>query len=228
MGFKDDCETNFGSSELYTILGLNPKDKKKLTIHDVKKAYYKKSLLFHPDKFREEDSKKAYDENGITGEDDDISDWVSIWKKHFKPVTIEDIEAYLKTYTNSDEEKQDIIDAYNKHKGDLNKILECTYNYDVSNIDDLMNLINSMIDDGILEKYSKWKPLSKAKIEKLKKRKEQEKIECETNLKKIKKNGNEVKSLEDMIRERSRKRGQDILMQLEEKYCQPKKKKLRN
>uniref|UniRef100_A0A0K0EE18 type I protein arginine methyltransferase n=1 Tax=Strongyloides stercoralis TaxID=6248 RepID=A0A0K0EE18_STRER len=231
MGFKEDCER------------LDPKDKDKLTTIDVKKAYYKKSLLFHPDKFRneseenkasttlkfqiiskiysilgEEDSKKAYDENGYTGEDDNSDDWVSYWRKRFKPVNIKDIEAFLEKYTNSDEEKQDIINAYNKHKGDLNKILECTYNYDVSNIDDLMKRINDMINDGTLEKYQKWKPLSKAKIARLKSRKEREAAECEKELKKLTKNENEATSLEKMILERSRKRGRDILMHLEEKY----------
>uniref|UniRef100_A0A0N5C780 J domain-containing protein n=1 Tax=Strongyloides papillosus TaxID=174720 RepID=A0A0N5C780_STREA len=254
MGFKEDCETNFGSTELYTILGLDPKNKTELTTNDVKRAYYKKSLLYHPDKFLEksestrqtatckfqiiskiynilgeEDSKKAYDESGFTGEDDDnVDDWVSVWKKRFKPVSLEDIVEFLRTYTNSEDEKQDIMDAYNKHKGDLNKIIEHTYNYDVSNIEDLMTLINGMIEEGILKKYPKWKPLTKAKIAKMKDRKEKEEVESKKALEEIMKNRKEEKSLEDMILERSRKRGQDMIMKLEEKYCQPKTKKRKN
>uniref|UniRef100_A0A0N4Z4I4 J domain-containing protein n=1 Tax=Parastrongyloides trichosuri TaxID=131310 RepID=A0A0N4Z4I4_PARTI len=249
MGLKEDCEKFFKTSDLYTILGLDSENKDTLTTQDIKKGYYKKSLLYHPDKFLNSDEKdkceatskfqiiskiwsilgneeerKIYDETGGVGEDEDLKDWYEVWRKQFKPVTLKDIEEFLKTYTNSKEEEEDLIKAYEKCKGDLYKMLEYVYNYDVDNVGDLMNRINQMIDDKKIEKYPKWKPLTKAQIKKLKSRKEREAEESGLALKDLLKN-EEGSNLEEMILARGRKRDSDFLKAIEDKYCQPKTKK---
>ena len=46
MGLSDGCEELFGTKELFKILDIDEtSDQKK-----IKKAYYKQSLKFHPDK----------------------------------------------------------------------------------------------------------------------------------------------------------------------------------
>ena len=46
MGLADDCETLFGSTDLFEIYGIENTAKESA----IKKAYYKLSLKFHPDK----------------------------------------------------------------------------------------------------------------------------------------------------------------------------------
>ena len=46
MGLADDCETLFGSTDLFEIYGIENTAKESA----IKKAYYKLSLKYHPDK----------------------------------------------------------------------------------------------------------------------------------------------------------------------------------
>lgn len=90
----------------------------------VKKAYYRLSLLVHPDRVKidekelatekfqvlsklytilTDDNKRAlYDEQGIIYDDNDsdsdLSGWLAIWKTIFKPITEQDIDKYQKEY----------------------------------------------------------------------------------------------------------------------------------
>lgn len=90
----------------------------------VKKAYYRLSLLVHPDRVKideknvatekfqvlsklytilTDDNKRAlYDNQGIIYDDNDsdcnLSGWLDIWKTIFKPITEQDINKYQKEY----------------------------------------------------------------------------------------------------------------------------------
>ncbi|KXS18903.1 DnaJ-domain-containing protein [Gonapodya prolifera JEL478] len=67
------------------------------------------------------------------------------------------IEEFTKEYKGSDEERNDIIDAYNKAKGDMNAILEQVL---VSSVDDeprLKAIIDSMIADKTLKSTPAYK-----------------------------------------------------------------------
>ena len=71
MTFCDDCRDCFGSTDLYFILQINTIEKENLTnakskffifdfnfnVYIVKKAYYKQSMLWHPDRFEDEEKK---------------------------------------------------------------------------------------------------------------------------------------------------------------------------
>uniref|UniRef100_A0AC35UF23 J domain-containing protein n=1 Tax=Rhabditophanes sp. KR3021 TaxID=114890 RepID=A0AC35UF23_9BILA len=254
MGFKDDCIELFKTTNLYNILGLDDKTSGKHNKSIIKKAYYRKSLEYHPDKFKEEDGsektlatkkfqivskvysilddderKQVYDESGNTGEDDEdtlgFNGWYSVWKKMFKPITKEEIDAYLATYIDSDEQKQDIVMCYNRHKGDILLMLESLIGFDVSNASELSDIVNEMIKDGTLEKTKKWKPLTAAKIKKMEQAKAKESIEAEEALKEIMKKEKSNNSLEEMILARGQKRQNEMILALETKYCQPKRRK---
>jgi DnaJ family protein C protein 9 len=58
MGLEADCEDHFGTKDLFKIFAIE----KTATESQIKKAYYKQSLKFHPDKCglaeKEENTKK--------------------------------------------------------------------------------------------------------------------------------------------------------------------------
>lgn len=89
----------------------------------MKKAYYKLSLLVHPDrvpddekdvateKFKvlstinsiltDKDKKALYDEQGIiddNGDEGNLSTWLDLWRTFFKPITTEDIDNFQREY----------------------------------------------------------------------------------------------------------------------------------
>ncbi|KAK0173342.1 hypothetical protein PV328_006557 [Microctonus aethiopoides] len=141
----DLCEKYFGSRDFYEVLKI-PK-----TANDkqVKKAYHKLSLLVHPDrvdddtkeeateKFKllsfihsilsDNDKRKIYDETGQYDEESEevvMRNWADYWRTLFKPITVEDINKYEKTYKGSETEIKDLKRAYMDSKGDMDYILE--------------------------------------------------------------------------------------------------------
>lgn len=88
----------------------------------VKKAYYRLSLQVHPDRVAEADKEEAtekfkvltkingvltdsnkkalYDEQGIIDDEGegDLTNWLTLWRQFFKPITTTDIENFQKEY----------------------------------------------------------------------------------------------------------------------------------
>lgn len=113
----------------------------------VKKAYYRLSLQVHPDRVDEADKEEAtekfkiltkintvltdpnkkaiYDEQGIIDDDgdSDLTNWLTLWRQFFKPVTVTDIEKFHKEYIGSEAEVRDIRKAYTGGKGCLNYMM---------------------------------------------------------------------------------------------------------
>ncbi|KAJ3218154.1 hypothetical protein HDU67_006558 [Dinochytrium kinnereticum] len=130
------------------------------TTTEIKKAYHKLCLLYHPDKLSalETDTEKAaatekfqtlaryyavltnpdkrarYDETGCIDDSGLGERFEGLrpdggWEKFFRElwgglVTTETIEKFAVKYKDSEEEKQDLIEAYKTTKGDMDKILE--------------------------------------------------------------------------------------------------------
>merc|ERR1712050_343457 len=102
MGLAEDCDDIFGSTDLFKILDLEKSASEK----EIKKAYYKLSLKYHPDKCalsdKDENTKKfqclskihqflsdkkrrdEYVESGEIFDEssvfDENSDWVEYWR----------------------------------------------------------------------------------------------------------------------------------------------------
>uniref|UniRef100_A0A914QCH6 J domain-containing protein n=2 Tax=Panagrolaimus TaxID=55784 RepID=A0A914QCH6_9BILA len=213
--FSQDCKETFGTTDLYFILQITKEDKENLTDAKLKKAYYKQSMLWHPDRFAGvEDEKKAvatqkfqiiskaynilndpakkelYDSTGLLDDDSfdcfgGDTDWNMVWRAMFKPITKKDVENFFKKYRGSEEETADLIKYYNKFKGNMNKILECVIGGDDE--ERVRYLLNDLLATGKIEAFDKFVKEPEAERIKRQKKREKEAKAAEKSVKKIQK-----------------------------------------
>ncbi|KAI2636632.1 DnaJ domain-containing protein [Xylaria nigripes] len=155
----------------YEILGLE----RTVTADQVKSAYRKLALKNHPDKVSDDKKEKAhdifksiafayavlsdpirrkrYDQTGSTSEsivDSDGFSWSDFYREQFRDAISEDaIKKFAAQYKGSDEEKDDILQAYEENEGDMNAIYETLMLSDVLQDDERFRKI---IDDAIANK----------------------------------------------------------------------------
>ncbi|USP81694.1 uncharacterized protein yc1106_08968 [Curvularia clavata] len=160
----------------YKVLGLETQ----ATADDVKKAYRKMALKFHPDKVAPEEKEAAnktfqeiafayavlsddrrrrrYDLTGSTAEileDDDDFNWLKFYREQFENIVNEEaINKIASEYKGSEEERNDLIKAFKKSKGNLNKV------YDVVMLSDILvdderfrKILDEEIAKGTVESY---------------------------------------------------------------------------
>lgn len=176
MATLELCEKYFDTRDVYKLFGVEKTAEEK----ELKKAYYKISLLVHPDRVPEtqkeeatekfkllsklyqiltDKSKRAlYDEQGIIDDDDDnlegkLNNWLELWRKLFKPLTEEDINNYEKSYVGSDLEKTDIKKAYLGGKGCINYMINHVPFMKVEDEPRMQEIVKQMIADGEVPEY---------------------------------------------------------------------------
>lgn len=217
--------------EPYEELGVD----KKATPIDIKKAYRKLCLKYHPDKVGEEtkekfqqvvfaysiigdvNKRKKYDETGSfdSGEGFD-------WKEFFSglnAVTEDMIEEDRIKYVGSEEEKRDILDTVNYYEGDFLKVFECVPHLEYSEANE--SRVFDMVSDAKLD-YKKWhlyvKNREKKRTQyerKLKKEeKEAEELKKELNIGKL---GDEDE-LRALIQKKNGNQFDSMISHLEKKY----------
>ncbi|KAI5197120.1 DnaJ-domain-containing protein [Aureobasidium subglaciale] len=166
--------------EPYEVLGVE----KAATPDQIKTAYRKAALKWHPDKAKPEDKETAhskfqeialayavlsderrrarYDNTGRTDEsldiDDDIFNWSDFYRAQFANAVTEDtITSFTAEYKGSDEERHALLSAYTKYKGDMTKIYQQVM---VSNpaVDEerFRAIINHAIDKGEVIAHDKF------------------------------------------------------------------------
>ncbi|GAP87113.1 hypothetical protein SAMD00023353_2500140 [Rosellinia necatrix] len=152
----------------YEVLGLE----RAATSDQVKSAYRKLALKNHPDKVSKDQQQQAhetfqsiafayavlsdptrrkrYDETGSTSEsivDSDGFSWSDFYREQFRDAISNDaIEKFAAQYKGSDEERDDILAAYEEHEGDMDAIYEHVMLSDVLQDDERFR---GIIDDAI-------------------------------------------------------------------------------
>ncbi|KGQ04816.1 DnaJ subfamily C member 9 [Beauveria bassiana D1-5] len=143
---EDSVEGGPPTIEPYEVLGLE----RTATADDVKKAYRKAALKHHPDKVADSERAKAhetfqsvafayavlsdparrkrYDTTGSTAEsivDSDGFNWSEFYREQFKDaISTDAIEKFASKYKGSDEEKDDVLVAYEQCAGDMDALFE--------------------------------------------------------------------------------------------------------
>ncbi|CAG8708603.1 8247_t:CDS:2 [Funneliformis mosseae] len=235
------------TTDLYSLFSLT----ESATAAEIKKAYYKLALQYHPDKLttltpkeQEEGTKKfqalgfaysilndpkkreRYDQSGEVGDLPGIEDLGSDgWKEFFKElwsgvVDANSIDEFKKKYQGSEEEREDLIEAYKTSKGNMDEIMTRVPG---SNLDDeprFREILNEAIKSKEIRSYKKFtETSSKSSINKRKMEAEREAKEAEKMAKELGlvNNGDE-KEISDIILKRGGKRMSALIESLEARY----------
>ena len=176
---SDFIVTIFGKVSLYEILGIEktaPED-------EIRRAYRKLALVYHPDrtggdaeKFKalsmvhsilsDTARRSLYDSTGDVdseGTDENFKDWYDYFRNLFPALTLTKIKDFSVSYIGSEEERQDIVDAYLRFDGNLTKIMSVVMLAEVGEEERLCATIDSIISFGDLVSSKEYE-LSKVKV----------------------------------------------------------------
>ncbi|TVY27633.1 putative J domain-containing protein [Lachnellula hyalina] len=172
-----DDEEQPPTIEPYTVLGIE----KSATADEIKSAYRKAALKHHPDKapeHRKDEAhtkfqevafayavlsdpvrRKRYDATGSTSESVDMDDgfsWAEFYSEQFRDViTADSIEVFSRGYKGSDEEKDDLLNAYTRFKGKWSGIYETVILSDpLKDEERFRGIIDEAIKEGEVKVYS--------------------------------------------------------------------------
>jgi DnaJ family protein C protein 9 len=171
----------FGDKSFYEIFEVE-----KLASQDeIKKAYRKLALRYHPDrvggdteKFKalsivyatlsDSTKRSSYDNTGeIDAEDEgeDFKDWYEYFRTLFPKLTVGKLEEFSASYKGSEEERGDLIEAYKRFGGNMEKVMSVVILAEKGEEERLCCTIDSIISFGDLEctsDYEKFKLKSKS------------------------------------------------------------------
>eukprot|EP00624_Nannochloropsis_granulata_P002565 evm.model.NODE_2292_length_18822_cov_22.697163.2 len=136
----------FGTTKtLYEILGVATD----ATAAVIRKAYFKMALTCHPDKcpddpeatarfqalsiihatLSDDDKRRSYDETGeVESEEVELKqseqEWCDYWRVLFPTVTVDKIKKFQGEYQGSEEEKGDVLKAYEEGQGKISWVID--------------------------------------------------------------------------------------------------------
>ncbi|KAG2195117.1 hypothetical protein INT47_006981 [Mucor saturninus] len=221
------------SINCYKVLILN---KETASIDDVKKAYRKLALQYHPDKqpfdSTEEQKQKAteafqnlgiaysvlsdpkrkerYDKTGSIeeGEFEGDKDWSAYFKELWTGVvTAETIDAQKLKYQGSKEEEADLMKAYKKFNGSMDKILQVVECSDASDGQRFEKIIRAAIKEKTVALLKSFETTTTAKAHQIRLDAEKKRaLGYEVRCKEKKEKGTGSPSFMDLIQQRSKER----------------------
>lgn len=190
--------------------------------------------------------RRRYDLTGSTAEmldDDDGFDWVDFYREQFSSmVDANAIDKARSEYQGSEEERNDLLAAFDTHEGDLDRVYEAIMLSNVLEDDERFRaVIDSAIDEGKVQKWKKYvEEPEKKKKQRFKRAREEareaEELAKELDADKGAKNGKsrgkgnkattDVSDLAALIQKRQSSRtsqAADFFDRIEAKYSQPAK-----
>ncbi|KAL6712205.1 hypothetical protein ACN47E_000082 [Coniothyrium glycines] len=231
------------------------------TADDVKKAYRKLALKHHPDKVSEDKKdaankrfqeiafayavlsddrrRKRYDLTGSTAEtleDDEDFDWLKFYREQFENIVNEEaINRVANEYKGSAEERKDLLEAYKKYKGSLDRIYGHVMLSNILEDDDrFRQILDEEIEKGTIDSFPKYAretdaTRKKAKDAEKKRRDDFDKRQAKENEageskgkakpKSKKKAGGDMSDLAALIQQRQKSRAGNFFDSLEAKYA---------
>ncbi|VDP94834.1 unnamed protein product [Echinostoma caproni] len=191
------------------------------------------SLLADPEK------RIIYDETGAVDDEDTFGDktyedWVQYWRQLFPPITTNDIDNFFAKYRNSEEELNDLVNVYERSKGDMDVIMERMILASHEEEERICGLVNQLIKDGRVQAYDAFVNEDPKKTARRNKRAANEKKMYEAEKKKQRKSvsssgENEAAGMESLMlalranREKQASNFDNLMDRLSEKYCKPSK-----
>ncbi|KAI0006019.1 hypothetical protein BJV74DRAFT_15225 [Russula compacta] len=187
-------------ADLYAVLGV----KTTATEEDIKKAYRKSALIYHPDKhasttedakqvasrkfqqigfayavLSDEKRRKKYDATGSTEEGFDLAEgedgWEAYFEALFESVTRDKLDQMKKEYQGSQEEIDDLKAAYEETGGSLGNIMLHIPHSTHEDEARFVIAISDLIANGELSATAAWKKSSKDEKAKLVRKKQADK-----------------------------------------------------
>ncbi|KAM0474076.1 hypothetical protein ACHAPX_007789 [Trichoderma viride] len=252
---EDFADSEPPTIDPYEVLGLE----RTATADQVKSAYRKAALKNHPDKVPESQKEKAheafqsiafayavlsdparrkrYDTTGSTSEsivDSEGFNWSDYYREQFKDAISEDaIRKFAEKYKRSDEEKDDLLIAYEECEGDMDQVYERVMLSDVVEDDErFRQIIDEAIETGDVQSFAAYKKENKRKRAARAKAAKAEEQEAEEMAKELgvhdkifggkakgkKGKGNSEDDLAALIQKRQKDRSEGFLDHLAEKY----------
>ncbi|KAE8139972.1 DnaJ domain-containing protein [Aspergillus pseudotamarii] len=250
-------------TDLYETLGV----KGDATADQIKSAYRKLALKHHPDKAPEDQKEEAnkkfqqiafayailsderrrrrFDLTGSTAEaveEDDDFNWADFYREQFSSaIDVKALDKFKQEYQGSEEEESDLLAAFEKYRGDMDKIYESVMLCNVLDDDERFRaIIDKAIADGKVEKYKKYSEEPERKRQQRLKRAQKEAKEAEEAARELEekeevkgakaKKGKKKKTsamddndLVALIQQRQASRAESFFDKLEEKYAPGKK-----
>ncbi|OGM44858.1 DnaJ domain protein [Aspergillus bombycis] len=251
-------------TDLYETLGVQGD----ATADQIKSAYRKLALKHHPDKAPEDQKQEAnkkfqqiafayailsderrrrrFDLTGSTAEavdEDDDFNWTDFYREQFSSaIDVKALDKFKQEYQGSEEEESDLLAAFEKYRGDMDKIYESVMLCNVLDDDERFRaLIDKAIADGKVEKYKKYSEEPERKRQQRFKRAQKEAKEAEEAAKELEekeevkgttkaKKGKKKKTsamddsdLVALIQQRQASRAESFFDKLEAKYAPGKK-----
>lgn len=138
----------------------------------------------------DERRRKRFDLTGSTAEavdEDDNFNWMDFYREQFSSsVDVNALEQLRKEYQGSEEEERDVLSAFEKHEGDLDRVYESVMLCNVLDDDDrFRDIINKAISDGRVENYKQYSEESDDKRKERMKMAQKEAQEAEQAAKEI-------------------------------------------